>query len=47
VFAGVNLALWQLQRSRPHTGGFRVPRVIPPIAALANVSLVAAQLLSS
>jgi amino acid transporter len=45
VFAGVNLALWQLQRSRPRIRGFRVPRFIPPIAALANVCLVGAQLL--
>ncbi len=46
VFAGVNLALWQLQRSQPRTKGFRVPRFIPPIAALANVGLVGAQLLN-
>jgi amino acid transporter len=45
VFAGVNLALWRLQRSQPRVKGFRVPRFIPPIAALANVSLVGAQLL--
>lgn len=45
VFAGVNLALWQLQRHRPRTTGFRVPRAIPPIAAVANVALAAAQLL--
>jgi APA family basic amino acid/polyamine antiporter len=45
VFAGVNLALWQLQRSRPRTEGFRVPRFIPPIAAFANIGLIGAQLL--
>lgn len=28
VFAGVNLALWRLQRSRPRSEGFRVPRLI-------------------
>jgi basic amino acid/polyamine antiporter, APA family len=46
VFAGVNVALWQLQRTQPRTAGFRVPRSIPPLAALGNVSLVGAQLFS-
>jgi amino acid transporter len=44
VFACVNLALWQLQRRRPRSEGFRVPAIIPPLAALANVCLAAVQL---
>ena len=44
VFAGVNVALWRLHRSRPLRYGFRVPRFIPPLAALANMALVAAQM---
>jgi amino acid transporter len=44
VFAGVNLALWRLHRLHPRTSGFRVPGFIPPLAALANVTLVVAQL---
>ena len=43
VFAGVNLALWRLHRSHPRTSGFRVPRFVPPFAALANLALVLAQ----
>jgi basic amino acid/polyamine antiporter, APA family len=43
VFAGVNLALWKLHQSRPRTSGFRVPRFVPPFAALANLALVLAQ----
>ena len=46
VFALVNLALWRLQRRQPRSAGFRVPRFIPPLAALANVALTAAQFLS-
>jgi amino acid transporter len=46
VFACVNLALWQLQRRRPRSEGFRVPSIIPPLAALANVCLAAVQLLA-
>ena len=45
VFAGVNVALWQLHRSRPRRFGFRVPRFVPPVAAFANMALVAAQIL--
>lgn len=45
VFAGVNLALWRLQRSRPRSEGFRVPRLIPPLAAVSNLLLAAAPLL--
>lgn len=45
VFAVVNVALWRLQTLRPRSSGFRVPRAIPPIAAVANVALAAAQLL--
>jgi basic amino acid/polyamine antiporter, APA family len=44
VFAGVNLALWRLHRSGRRTRGFRVPKLIPPFAALANVALVIAQI---
>jgi basic amino acid/polyamine antiporter, APA family len=43
VFAGVNVALWRLHRTQPRTVGFRVPRLIPPLAALANVLLVMVQ----
>jgi amino acid transporter len=43
VFALVNLALWRLQRQRPRIAGFRVPRFVPPVAALANVALAVAQ----
>ena len=46
VFAIVNLALWQLQRRRPRAAGFRVPRFIPPLAAVANVVLALAQFLA-
>lgn len=45
VFAVVNLALWQLQRRQPRVAGFRVPRMIPPLAAIASVALAIAQLL--
>lgn len=45
VFAGVNLALWRLHRSRRRTRGFRVPTLLPPLAALANIALVLAQIL--
>ncbi|GIK98739.1 MAG: amino acid transporter [Alphaproteobacteria bacterium] len=45
VFAVVNVALWRLQTLRPRSSGFRVPRAIPPIAAVANVALATAQLL--
>ncbi len=44
VFACVNLALWQLQRRRPRSEGFRVPAIIPPLAAIANVCLAVVQL---
>jgi amino acid transporter len=47
VFAGVNLALWRLHRSRPRASGFRIPRFIPPTAAIANLLLVAAQMFIS
>lgn len=43
VFTGVNLALWQLHRSRPRASGFRVPGFVPPVAALANLALVLTQ----
>lgn len=43
VFTGVNLALWQLHRSRPRASGFRVPRFVPPLATLANLALVLTQ----
>jgi len=46
VFATVNLALWQLQRRRPRASGFRVPRIVPPLAAIANVVLALAQFLA-
>jgi len=45
VFALVNLALWRLQRQRPRSSGFRVPRFVPPLAAIANVALAVAQFL--
>jgi amino acid transporter len=45
IFAVVNLALWRLQRRRPRSTGFRVPRFIPPAAALANVALAVTQFL--
>ena len=45
IFAVVNLALWRLQRRQPHSVGFRVPRFIPPVAALANIALAVAQFL--
>lgn len=45
IFAGVNLALWRLQRSQPRSDGFRVPRFIPPLAAVSNLMLAAAPLL--
>jgi amino acid transporter len=44
VFAMVNVALWRLQRARPRSTGMRVPHFVPPLAALANVALAAAQL---
>ena len=47
VFAGVNLALWRLHQLRPRRSGFRVPRCIPPLAALANIALVLAQIFIS
>ena len=46
VFALVNIALWRLQRRRPRSAGFRVPRFVPLAAALANVALAMAQFLS-
>jgi amino acid transporter len=46
VFALVNFALWRLQRQRPRSAGFRVPRFVPPVAAVANVALAVAQFLS-
>jgi amino acid transporter len=46
VFAAVNLALWRLQQVRPRKQGFRIPVLIPVFAAVANVGLVGAQLLS-
>jgi amino acid transporter len=46
VFALVNLALWRLQQQRPRGAGFRVPRFVPPLAALANVALAVAQFLA-
>lgn len=45
VFTLVNLALWRLQRRRPRNAGFRVPRFVPPVAAIANVALAVAQFL--
>ena len=45
VFALVNIALCRLQRRQPRSAGFRVPRFIPPVAALANVALAVAQFL--
>jgi amino acid transporter len=45
VFALVNAALWRLQRQAPRTTGFRTPRVVPPIAAAANIALAAASLI--
>ncbi len=45
IFAIVNIALWRLQQQRPRSAGFRVPRFIPPVAALANVALAVAQFL--
>lgn len=45
VFAVVNVALWRLQTLQPRSSGFRVPRAIPPVAAVANLALAAAQLL--
>jgi amino acid transporter len=47
VFAGVNLALWKLHQTQPRTSGFRVPRLLPPLAALANVVLVVTQIFIS
>jgi amino acid transporter len=43
VFAAVNTALWRLQRRRPRAAGFRVPRLMPPLAAAATVALALAQ----
>jgi basic amino acid/polyamine antiporter, APA family len=45
VFALVNLALCCLQRRQPRDAGFRVPRIVPPLAAIANLALVVAQFL--
>ncbi len=45
IFAFVNIALWRLQRQRPRSAGFRVPRFIPPAAVIANVALAVAQFL--
>lgn len=46
VFAVVNLALWRLQRNSPRPAGlFRVPGVLPPVAAAASVVLAVSQLL--
>lgn len=39
VFSVVNIALWQLQRRRPRTSGFRCPRLLPPLAAAGNLAL--------
>lgn len=46
VFITVDLALWRLQRG-PNAGttGFRVARVVPPLAALLSLGLMAAELL--
>jgi amino acid transporter len=46
VFAAVNFALWRLHGVSPRSSGFRVPRLIPPIAGVANLALAAAQALS-
>jgi amino acid transporter len=45
VFALVNLALWRLQQRQPRSAGFRVPRLVPTVAAVANVALAVAQFL--
>ncbi len=45
VFAAVNMALWQLQRRRPRTAGFRSPHLVPPLAAIASIALAIAQFL--
>jgi amino acid transporter len=46
VFAVVNLALWRLQGRGRRQAGFRVPRVLPPLAAMASLALAASQLLT-
>lgn len=43
VFALVNAALWRLHRLMPRVEGFRVPRLVPPVAVIANLALAAAQ----
>jgi basic amino acid/polyamine antiporter, APA family len=45
VFTAVNVALWQLQRRQPRVVGFRTPRFVPPLAAIASVALAIAQFL--
>jgi amino acid transporter len=45
VFATVNVALWHLQRRQPRRVGFRAPRFVPPLAAIANVALAIVQFL--
>jgi amino acid transporter len=44
VFATVSAGLWRLQRRRKRPSGFSAPRLVPPLAALLCLGLVAAQL---
>jgi amino acid transporter len=46
VFAAVNFALWRLHARMPRSAGFRVPRLVPPVAGIANIALAAAQALA-
>lgn len=45
IFAAVNFALWRLHARMPRSVGFRVPRLVPPVAGVANIALAAAQAL--
>lgn len=45
VFIAVDLALWHLQRGPNAATGFRVARVIPPLAAALSLALMAAEIL--
>lgn len=43
IFALVDIALWHVQRTAPPTGGFRIPRWVPLIAAAVSVALILAE----
>lgn len=43
IFVLVDLALWRIQATQPAGNGFRVPRFVPPLAALLAAGLLVAE----